>query len=171
MNGHCRLRAAAGMLLFIGTAGAATIYNNFGPSHAYNPGSGWPISGAPISEGMAFTPSGTYTLTQIDVAISLSSLPAYATCCTVETVTPPGSIVLSSGTQYWLVASTIASDTMDVWNISSPSVFGLVWQTGFASFSGTVGAFDVLGTVVPEPSAVLLSAGGLALLWLRRLRR
>jgi hypothetical protein len=68
---------------------------------------------------MAFTPSGTYTLTQIDVAISLfsgtnsasltvnsdsggvpggvlatwslSSLPAFGTCCTVETVTPSGS--------------------------------------------------------------------------------
>jgi hypothetical protein len=116
MNGHCRLSAAAGMLLFIGTAGAATIYNNFGPGNAYSTSLGWAVSGSTsgvgaITPAMAFTPSGTYTLTQIDVAITflagtnstsltlnsdssgvpggvlatwaLSSLPAVGTCCTV----------------------------------------------------------------------------------------
>ena len=208
MNGHCRLAAAAGMLFFIGTAGAATIYNNFGPGNDYSTGIGWTVSGSTSlpgssTAGMAFTPSGSFTLTQIDVAInlvsgtnsasltlnsdssgapgavlatwSLSSLPAIGACCTVETVTPSGSIVLSSGTQYWLVASVIASDTWEAWMLNTTGATGFKWQTGLGtSADETLGAFDVLGTpgaAVPEPSTVLLSAGGLALLWLRRLRR
>jgi hypothetical protein len=98
---------------------------------------------------------------------SLSSLPAIGACCTVETVAPSGSIVLSSGTQYWLVASVIASDTWDAW------MFNTTGATGPTTTAGsTLGAFDVLGTpAVPEPSTVLFTASGLALLWLRRLRR
>jgi hypothetical protein len=104
---------------------------------------------------------------------SLSSLPAFGTCCTVETVTPSGSIVLTSGTQYWLVASVIASDTWDAWNLNSTGATGFVWLSGSGSVADqTLGAFDVLGTpAVPEPSTVLFTAGGLALLWFRRLRR
>jgi hypothetical protein len=64
MNRQCRLSAAAGMLFFIGTAGAATIYNNFGPGNAYTSGTGWTVSGSTSGVGtftpaMAFTPSGT----------------------------------------------------------------------------------------------------------------
>ena len=207
MNRHGRLSAAAGVLFFIGTAGAATIYNNFGPGNAYSTGAGWTVSGSTSfpgssTAGMAFTPSGSFTLTQIDVAInlvggtnsasltlnsdssgapgavlatwSLSSLPAIGACCTVETVTPSGSIVLASGTQYWLVASVIASDTWDAWMLNTTGATGFKWQNGTTEADQTLGAFDVLGTpgaAVPEPSTVLLSAGGLALLWLRRLRR
>jgi hypothetical protein len=91
----------------------------------------------------------------------------------VETVTPSGSIVLTSGTQYWLVASVIASDTWDAWNLNSTGATGFVWLSGSGSVADqTLGAFDVLGTpAVPEPSTVLFTAGGLALLWFRRLRR
>jgi len=198
------------MLFFIGTAGAATIYSNFGPGNAYSTTGFYAVSGSASPDGavtfaMAFTPSGTFTLTQIDVAIthssgtnsvsltlnldgfglpgavletwSLSSLPAIAACCTVETVTPVGSIVLYPGAQYWLVASAIASDTIDAWAVNTTGAIGPVAEnlgSGFVMTSGTLGAFDVLGTVgaaVPEPSTVLLTAGGLALLWLRRLRR
>jgi hypothetical protein len=209
MNGYCRLAAAAGMLLFmgtfIGTAGAATIYNNFNSGNGYDTGTGWTVSGATsdvatvFSTGMAFTPSGTFTLTQIDVALnffsgtnsgtltlnsdsggapggvletwSLSSLPAFGACCTVETVTPVGSIVLNSGTQYWIVASATASDTHDAWMFNTTGALGFKWQTGAGTASGsTLGAFDVLGDPVPEPSSVLLTAGGLAWLWRRRRR-
>jgi hypothetical protein len=206
MNRHCRLSAAAGMLLFVGTAGAATIYNNFGPGNAYSTGVGWDVTGSTSAPGlftsaMAFTPSGTYTLTQIDVAInlvsgtnsasltlnsdsggapggvlatwSLSSLPAFGACCTVETVTPSGSIVLASGTQYWVVGSAVASDTWAAWMFNTTGATGFKWETGLGTSAGTtLGAFDVLGTpAVPEPSTVLFTASGLALLWLRRLRR
>jgi hypothetical protein len=209
MNGHCRLSAVAGMLLFVGTAGAATIYNNFGPGDAYC-GCGYAVSGSTSGSGFfqeanAFTPSGTFTLTQIDVAIdvvsgtnsasltlnsdsgglpgavletwSLPSLPGFPTCCTVETVTPSGSpIVLTSGTQYWLVASPIASDTFAAWMVNSTSASGPRATNQGSGFSSdgvsALGAFDVLGTPgVPEPSTLLFTAGGLALLWLRRLRR
>jgi hypothetical protein len=69
----------------------------------------------------------------------------------------------------------IASDTWNAWNLNSTGATGFVWHSSSGSVADqTLGAFDVLGTpgaAVPEPSTVLLSAGGLALLWLRRLRR
>jgi hypothetical protein len=207
MNRYSRLAAAAGMLLFmgmfIGTARAATIYNNFNSGNGYSTTTGWTVSGSTSTPGsftaaMAFTPSGTFTLSQIDVAInlisgtnsasltlnsdsggapggvletwSLSSLPAFGACCTVETVTPVGSIVLTSGTQYWIVASAIASDTWAGWMLNTTSATGFEWSNGTTTGGQTLGAFDVLGDPVPEPSSVLLTAGGLAWLWRRRRR-
>jgi hypothetical protein len=153
------------------------------------------LVGLEIESAMAFTPSGNFTLTQIDVALSfvigtnsamlslnsdsgglpdgvieswtLTGLPVFGTTSnTVQTVIPVSSVSLISGTQYWLVASTIASNTWDAWNWNSIGSNGLVTANLGGGFhppsTDTQGAFDVLGTpAVPEPTSIVLLATGL----------
>jgi len=135
------------MLSFSGTVAATTIYSNFGPGGVYD-GPATVVAGATSAAyfsvvGQAFTPSGNYQLSQIDLALlfisgtnsttvslkadagglpgallatwSVSSLPAIGTCCIVQTFTPSSTIFLSAGTQYWIVAAPGASDTFVGW--------------------------------------------------------
>lgn len=154
-----------------------------------------------------FTSDGNYSLTQVDVAVSHalgpgssfvldldngnggspgstlatwtigSGIPAFGTCCDVETVTPTTTISLSAGTQYWLVALPINTSTLDGWDWNSTGVQGIEdYQTkpggAFKGGSTTLGAFDVLGNAsAPEPASLGLTAGALCLLagvWRRR---
>ena len=72
-----RLLCAVGLvaLLFAGVAQADVIFDNFGPGNSYQAGSGWTVSGAASPtgaayvEGMSFTPTGSYTLNALDVAV------------------------------------------------------------------------------------------------------
>ena len=159
-------------------------------------------AGGQVSDGFAFTPSITALLTQIDVVLiynsgrnsalltlysdtagvpgtaldawSLSNLPACpTTSCTLETVTPHSAITLLSGTQYWLIASTVAADTLGTWGLNTTGTFGgAASSTNGAAFTVIsnypLGAFDVIGTTVPEPATFALAAAGLALCLARK---
>lgn len=117
---------------------SSVIFNDFGPGYAYDSGISEVISGSGSGVGYdndanPFTSSGTFVLTQIDVAIGTSSgssaftleldsdnanspgavltswtvisgIPDLGTCCTVETLIPTSAIELTAGTKYWLVA-------------------------------------------------------------------
>ena len=151
---------------------------------------------SPDEIAMGFTPSDNYSLTQINVALqysagtnaviltlssdnnglpgaalanwNLSGLPAIDTCCPIETVTPASAIDLSSGTQYWILASPGAADAFLTWNFNLSEAGPVAHNegSGFLSGTGGLGAFDVLGTVVPVPEpAGLFSAAGLGLLF------
>lgn len=139
------------------------------------------------SVAMPFTSSGDYQLSQIDIALgfaggtnsatltlnsdnsgtpgavlmtwNLSSLPAFGTCCVVETLTPSSPLLLSSGTLYWVVSNPGTSDTFLAWNLNDMGATGLVELNNgngfFIAPHSELGAFDVLGdvaTTVPEPT-------------------
>jgi len=191
---------------------ADTIYGNFGAGNSYNCCSGWTVSGSSSTVGAvvvsaeAFTPSSSYDLTQILIAISnvsgtnqayvtlnadsgsdtpgtmieswsLSGLPNFGTNNSPETLTSSPGVLLTSGTQYWIVVwpdnSGLTSDTWDAWNNNSLSPTpasgtfsqsndGVTWPTGF---SDTQGAFEVDGTSpTPEPGTFGLLGLGLAAL-------
>jgi hypothetical protein len=183
--------------------GDTIIFSNLGIPNAYSPGTlaGWTVAGSSVGfaeSAMAFTSSGNFMLTQIDVALSynnsgtnsavltlnsasgglpgavlmrwsLTNLPTYGTCCTLETVTPDSAVFLSAGEQYWLVATAGTNSSFDVWDANSIGQIGPVSQTFTPGvFSGShfssEGAFDVQGTSVPEPSTFVLF-GGLLLLF------
>jgi len=190
------------MLPFLGTAAATTIYSNFGPGNDYLGNVSRSFGGFPMV-GQAFTPSGNYQLTQIDLALvyfggtnsvnvglnaDTGGLPGAViatwsdpinlqaigtTCCIVQTFTPSSTILLSSGTQYWIVVAAGASDTFAGWNLNNTADDGSValnFGSGF-SLDGPLrrSAFDVLGdSSVPEPTTLALTALGLALLVSRR---
>jgi len=151
-----------------------------------------------VEQAMPFTTAGFWTLTQIDVALehafgtnsavltlnsdnngvpgavlaswNLSGLPAYGSCCTVETVTPSSPISLDSGTQYWLVAIASSSNTGDIWGWNNTGAIGASLSTNSAggwssNGASTLGAFDVQGDLAaPEPFSWILVAFGVGAL-------
>lgn len=186
-------------------ASADIVFSNFGPGNSYDVSSGW-VAAGPTAEfdassewAFAFTPSGNFTLTQIDVAISNSEAPISVTLSldhasgglpgatieswtitdlpifgvppiVVQTVTPVSPVSLVSGTEYWLAASA-AGDTIDAWNFAlagpnAPAALntGSGWALQTLTPPEFSGAFDVEGSVVPEPSTwamMLLGFAGL----------
>jgi MYXO-CTERM domain-containing protein len=145
---------------------------------------------------MAFTPSDTYLLTQIDVAMwrfagsvdlglhsdiggmpgtlledwTITTFGSLFTCCTVSTVTPSTSITLDAGTQYWLVASSV-SNSGAAWAVNNTGQRGTMEQGGVRR-TDAEGAFDVLGTsAVPEPASASFVVFGVTLLGLAARRR
>jgi hypothetical protein len=174
---------------------ADTIFTDFSSSPtAYNAGSGWALNAAENEVAAPFTPGSNYDLTQIDVAIgqivaggvqislnadsggvpgaaieswTITSLPAFGTCCAIETVTPVGTVPLVSGQQYWIVAAPILN-SFDAWNLNSTGATGTVAFHGsgwFAVPGEPDPAYDVLGNpvsaVVPEPMTMVLGGTGL----------
>jgi len=101
----------------------------------------------------------------------ISNLPAFGTCCAVSTITGINGINVTTGTSYFLMAST-PNDTWDAWNWNSIGDVGLVdfsfdggqnWQQAQGA---TRYAFQILSggnTGVPEPGTlVMLGSGALA---------
>lgn len=114
-------------------ASASTIYSNFGPGNSFNIYVGAEVDSG-VTPAAAFTPTGDFTLTQIDIALSyqsqgadnaaiflesdsnglpsglvfeswtLSNLPYFGHSFTPETLTSSRGITLVAGTQYWIVA-------------------------------------------------------------------
>src|SRR5438128_855967 len=106
--------------------GPANTYNSGSGSTVSGASSG---TGQFVASAMSFTPAGTFVLTQIDVAVgfvsrtnsvalslnsdsgglpggvimnwTISGLPVFGTCCTVDTVTPGSPVILTSGTRFW----------------------------------------------------------------------
>jgi len=93
---------------------------------------------------------------------TVNNLPGLGTCCPIETVFGTAGVVLQNGATYFLAP---ASDSVTWeawnWNIIGAAGPGAVSADGGATWTVTSSyspnsAFDVLGTTVPEPSALLL---------------
>jgi uncharacterized protein (TIGR03437 family) len=144
-----------------------------------------------------FTPSGNFILTQVDLALgwssgtngaiidlvndqngvpgtsileswNISSLPSTGPNA-LTTLTSNGTVLLTQGTPYWLVAKGAASDTLDFWDgnnlgftgAASSLDQGASWTSGASNLS----AFDVLGARISGQSAavpVVVTAGGVS---------
>jgi hypothetical protein len=134
---------------------AATIVSSFGPGHGYDVNGGLSIStigsanADEVATAVSFTPSATFTLTQIDLALGyVSGTNAFLvelvhdnggpTGSLIESwtfaapdfggpdldaLTPAGSVPLNSGTPYWVVVLPGGSDTWGGWNHPSPDTF------------------------------------------------
>ena len=109
----------------------------------------------------------------------LPSFVSNSACCTaIETVTPSSPLVLTAGTQYWLVATAGLSDTSDDWvvggNFGAPVASTQVSGGPLVRITDQQGGFDVLGTpqgtAVPEPGMTVLTGLGLCSLFAVRLR-
>lgn len=165
-------------------------------------------TGAYFAQGFTFTPSATEGLSQVDIALSavsgsdsvivtlnadsaglpgsvletwnVSGLPAFGTCCVLQTLFPAVPLTLNLGTTYWLVATPGATNTSAGWNVNNTGSTGprAVQSSSGGAFTifganDDRGAFDIIGTaaVVPEPATVTFAVAGLALLGALRLRR
>lgn len=137
-----------------GFSRAATVFNSFLPGDPYCScgdwvtGSSFAPFGSPIGQQQtagAFTPSGNYDLTQIDVAIvsytfdyggtsvfllSLNNDSGGVPGTTIEswtltanasvlTVFPVSTVPLLGGIQYWIVGSPFSSTTTDSWQLNA----------------------------------------------------
>jgi hypothetical protein len=91
-----------------------------------------------------------------------------ACCPAIETVTANSPLLLTAGTQYWLVAAAGASDTWDDWviggNLGAPVAITEISAGPLVRIFDDQGGFDVLGTPVPEPGLASLVGVGLSLL-------
>jgi hypothetical protein len=149
------------------------------------------ISGAPeYWEAAAFTPSANHNVTKVEVAVgyvegtnslvlglysdkngvpgtaiktwTISNLPSFGSCCTVESKTDGAGIPVTSGTQYWIVLKTNknSSNTFAAWNVNdtdqvdpAPTAF---WCS--ADKGGSCNSNDVWtpGQSVPGPAFAVL---------------
>ena len=86
--------------------------------------------------------------------------------------------ILNEGVPYWIVGSA-TSETLAIWNENSISQIGLTAQRAnggpWQLFNFLEGAFRVSGTIVPEPSSLMLGTIGtfvlLAFAWHRHARQ
>ncbi|MGO9137210.1 MAG: PEP-CTERM sorting domain-containing protein [Syntrophales bacterium] len=105
-------------------------------------------------------------------------LPVFGNSATaLYTLTSVVNPLLNAGTEYWLIASA-DSAVWDAWNQTSPGVYSNHYCTpgtdcgGGPIFSGgqwVMGAFEINGARVPEPTTMLLL--GLGLIGLAGVRR
>ena len=133
--------------------------------------------GANIISACAFTPNANYAVAGIKIAVSyvegvngtiislnaddgglpgkvlhawsVSNLPTFGTCCTVEQLRGSRALPISSGMQYWVVVRPVALDNWDSWNLNNNHAVGNFAQkyngTWTPSHENTLGAFAVYG--------------------------
>jgi PEP-CTERM motif len=141
---------------------SAVVFSDFGaPESLYQAGTGVPLTGytTPSSltgfedHAFAFTPTATYTFSELDIAISHVSgandavvslwtdssgapgvalqawitgpVPAFGTCCVFQSFFSSGpSVSLVAGQQYWVVAASNGFGNQMEWNLNSPGLIG-----------------------------------------------
>jgi hypothetical protein len=204
--GHiCR----ADSILYTNLASGGTVYDyNHGWNVI---GAASPLTNPPGSQfapAFAFTPTSTAYLAGLDLALghvagtnavtvdlmsdesgpgavleswTVSGLPTNGICCPITALSGNGTVLLESGTTYWVAALPGDSVAFDSWAYNSTGASGTVFEnmgSGWALYSSgvTVGAFEVQGeaSTIPEPGTLsLLGSGflGLAGMLRRRLRR
>lgn len=177
------------------------VFSNFGPGMTFNQNQGFAVTGSNLFGGVipahAFIPSQTFTFSSAQLAMTLIDGPNHFQVLLmtssgglpgniIETITLtdvvstfPGIVtansalhpVLTSGTQYWLVAFGPEPNTFGTWNLSpddfsSPQARGFTSPTGPWDLANNVprSAFQINGEPVPEPNTMLLLGTGLATL-------
>lgn len=173
----------AAVLALATSAHAITIFSDFGPGETYSDSGGVYIAGPDSYAGLAttawaFASDGVYDVTQIDFALTnfdgtnsaIASLWTNVSGSTgvelgswavsdqpsglgVTTITGITGVRLNSGSSYFLQLEAGAADTLDGWWDNTQ---GYVAQGAYHGVFDTVsraGAFDVVGTAVPEPGA------------------
>jgi hypothetical protein len=159
-----------------------TIYSTFNSdqSNLYNCCVAWTISTTDSVLGfqqfiaMPFTPSASYKLTSIQIALAyfegansltvalakdkgglpgktmasftVTDVPPGGSCCGIEAVTPKG-VKVKANTTYWVVV-TAQNDTWGGWDEDSTGqsgTFAFDTGTGWQLTSGPLGAFAVIG--------------------------
>lgn len=185
------------MLLAIGLpAGATTLFSSFGAGDTFVDG-GLGIGGATGQIGynaiaFAFTPGVDFTVTQIDLVLSLASgsgfivdldtssgnvpsavlgswaLPSPPFPAAVSTLTSSG-IALAAGNTYWLAVLPGGTDTWGFWDANPDGVTAAAGLNKGTSWVNTgpgnsEGVFDIVGSdiVTPEPASCVLTCIGLA---------
>jgi hypothetical protein len=180
------LTASAALTAAAHASTPVVIYDNFGPAYDADCCQGWTVATAAATGGVnyaiaaPFVSSGSYDLTQIDLALSLvagsgdadialwtdaggtlgSLIQSWHVVATTPIDTLPSVVTISgitgvhlqAGGAYYLRASA-TGDTNDAWNINNTSVFATLLSTVVPTINGPPGAFDVLGTSpAPEPA-------------------
>jgi len=87
-----------------------------------------------------------------------------------------GSVSLLSGNQYFVVAQGLAADSLDIWGNNTQGATGALLSldqgaSWIVPGAGTLSAFDIQGTAVPEPTSAILLVLPLMALLLRNKRR
>lgn len=167
----------------------ANVFGGRVVAQSFSPLTGFTFSNAQLAIGIIDGPN----LLQVVLMTSSGALQQPDTI--IETITltnavspftPSGIVlanstlhpVLNPGEQYWLVAFAPNDTTFMAWNFSvndSPQAFSLLngshSLTGPWEFGSPRGAFQVVGTPIPEPATILLLGPALAVITLRRRRR
>ena len=104
---------------------------------------------------------------------SVTTGPSYSALVVLTSALHPE---LALGVQYWVIMTDFTNTTNSArtgrWRLNTTSASGISYYTGgWHAISNPSPAFDVAGTLVPEPSTALLFPAALgALLWFRRSR-
>jgi len=110
----------------------------------------WNATGANRVRLSLYSDAGGVPGTLLAGPVTKANLPAFGTCCTIVTATIPAT-ALTAGTQYWIVADTVAtgtgSDSEDVWNSAPQWIAADVAGGGWFNFVDNNPAGAVYGTI------------------------
>jgi hypothetical protein len=188
----CLVVIASAILIFSASATRAdeTIYSNIpATSPFYVADSTYVVNGVNSALAMAFTPSGSFDLTEIILGINYQGTPGPVTVTlnsdsgdapgtvleswsvtgmpdfysgvtnVLETATPTSTIGLTSGDQYWIEISS-TPPTLSGWYFNDTSAEGTIWGADFGTMTDQInGSFDVQGVSVTPEPATWLLCG------------
>ncbi len=179
---------------------ADVIYSDLGSPFNANSGLAVVAGGTDYSTAMQFQVPYSYVVNQIDFVAQLISGGDTAIDATIYTdnggvpgteifttgyvsnllsntaaeIEEPivGGPTLTTGGTYWLSLDGDTSDTIR-WNYNGAGASGLVasYTSGWVASSRELGAFELDGTLIPEPATFLLIAPAIGTLFLRRRMR
>lgn len=195
--------AAVVCLGWAASAQAGVAYNNFDAGGGFDNTQGWAVLGpntithVTIDSAMAFTAGASGRVTQIDLALAVSSGPremdvslwtdgggAFGTelgtwhvssvpkplGTTPVTISGIAGVSVTAGSSYWLNASATGA-TSGEWDENDIGDVGVLEQSGVNFPKTNLGAFDVLTGGVPEPGVwamMLVGLGGMGAVMRRR---